>query len=244
MLKENLKKKRGKLICLSALIAVFAVFPKINPPRPEPVVFESTEPEENLYTRSAGDKFLILVSETHPLPDSYSVKLAEVRPGYKVNAEIVEAVNGMFAAAQKDGVTLTICSAYRSPARQRELFDRGVAAALSSGVSKHSAERLTSDSLARPGCSEHHTGLALDIVTPGYTNLDSGFENTDAFRWLDKNAADHGFILSYPKDKQSVTGIIYEPWHWRYVGLRHARNIKAAGLCLREYLEARDIGPG
>lgn len=88
-----------------------------------------------------------------------------------------------------------------------------------------------------PGTSEHHTGLALDLITPGYQQLDDGFENTAAFKWLDKHSAEYGFVLRYPKDKEDITKIIYEPWHYRYVGVNAAETIKANGWCLEEYVE-------
>ena len=90
--------------------------------------------------------------------------------------------------------------------------------------------------VTRPGFSEHHTGLALDIVTPTYQNLDEGFAETAAFGWLDQNAAEYGFILRYPKNKESVTQINYEPWHYRYVGVEYAKAIKESGYCLEEFL--------
>ena len=91
--------------------------------------------------------------------------------------------------------------------------------------------------VAVPGTSEHNSGLAIDIITPSYQVLDEGFAETKAFRWLDANASKFGFILRFPKDKQDITKIIYEPWHYRYVGIETAPIIKASGLCLEEFLE-------
>ena len=91
--------------------------------------------------------------------------------------------------------------------------------------------------IAVPGTSEHHTGLAADIVTPTHQTLDPQFADTAAGKWLLEHAADYGFILRYPEDKQETTKIIYESWHYRYVGEEHAKAIKESGLCLEEYLE-------
>jgi D-alanyl-D-alanine carboxypeptidase len=88
-----------------------------------------------------------------------------------------------------------------------------------------------------PGYSEHHTGLAVDIVTPSYQVLNAGFAQTDAAVWMAQNAHRYGFIIRYPADKVDVTGIGYEPWHVRYVGIANAKAIFEQGLCLEEYLE-------
>ena len=104
------------------------------------------------------------------------------------------------------------------------------------GKSYEEAYAITKTIRAVPGCSEHNSGLAADIVSVYYQNLDSGFDQTPEYAWLSENAAEYGFILRYPYDKQDVTKIIYEPWHYRYVGVEQAKKIKASGLCLEEYL--------
>ena len=93
---------------------------------------------------------------------------------------------------------------------------------------------------AYPGTSEHELGLAADIVTPSYQSLDSGYDQTDAFKWLVEHCADYGFILRYPKEKQDITKIIYEPWHYRYVGQEDAKIIMESGVTLEEYLGILD----
>ena len=90
---------------------------------------------------------------------------------------------------------------------------------------------------AESRCSEHNCGLAADLNSPEHTGLDEGFEKTAAFRWLCEHAGDYGFILRYPKDAEDKTEIIYEPWHWRYVGVENAAKINASGLCFEEYIE-------
>ena len=94
------------------------------------------------------------------------------------------------------------------------------------------------EAVAIPGKSEHNAGLAADIIEQGNYTLTEDFENTPQFKWLNENAAKYGFILRYPKGKESVTGIIYEPWHYRFVGVYHATKIKDSGLCLEEYAES------
>jgi D-alanyl-D-alanine carboxypeptidase len=146
----------------------------------------------------------------------------------------------MFAAAKADGVKLQLVDAYRSYSRQKELFEAKVKSYLDKGYSRKDAEKKAATITARPNTSEHQTGLALDIVTPSYTKRDKGFAETDAFKWLNANAQDYGFTLRYKKDKVSITGVIYEPWHWRFVGTEAAKAMKKSGECLEEYLGAAD----
>jgi D-alanyl-D-alanine carboxypeptidase len=177
----------------------------------------------------------ILVSPASYLPDDFSVELADFEGG-KVDARILEICEEMFADAAEDGIQFQLVDAYRSNERQSELFEAKVKSYLNKGYSRKKAEAEAATITARPGTSEHQTGLALDIVTPSYTKRNKGFANTDAFKWLDANAQDYGFTLRYKKDKVSLTGVIYEPWHWRFVGVEAAQAIKQSGECYEEYL--------
>ena len=183
--------------------------------------------------------FLLLVNSEHPLPEDFDIQLATVQGEYRVDARILEPAQKMIADAKADGIDLLVCSAYRPVDSQTRLFNNKVSEYVSAGKTEEEAVVLTSAVIAVPGTSEHHTGLAMDIVTPSYQNLDEGFAETDAFAWLDEHAADYGFILRYPADKQEETGIIYESWHYRYVGPEIAKEIKEKGLCLEEYLGDR-----
>ena len=183
---------------------------------------------------------LVLVNKENFLPEGYdsALELATITDDYRVDARISDNVRRMIADARNDGVTLSIISAYRSVERQTELYADKVEEFINTGQDTNAAQAAAATIVARPGTSEHHTGLALDFVTPSYTTLDEGFESTPAFKWLDKNAHRYGFVLRYPKDKQDITGIIYEPWHYRFVGEEHAAQMKEQDLCLEEYLEA------
>ncbi len=182
------------------------------------------------------NSFLMLVNPTHPLPEGYTPELEYVQGQYRVDKRILQVSQQMIADARKDGVELLVCSAYRPVESQTRLFNNKVNEWMSAGKSKDEAVALTSALIAVPGTSEHHTGLAMDIVTPSYQSLDEGFAKTAAFAWLDKHAAEYGFIMRYPADKTDITKIDYESWHYRYVGVDAAREIKASGLCLEEYL--------
>jgi D-alanyl-D-alanine carboxypeptidase len=179
---------------------------------------------------------LILVNSSNPLEENYKTKLKTVQNNHKVDERIAEFVLDMMDDAERDGVSLLICSSYRSVSRQQELFDDEVNKYVSAGSSMDEALAEAAYGVAVPGHSEHNTGLALDIVTPEYQILDSGFEKTDAFHWLNENAYKYGFILRYPKDKTDITKIKYEPWHYRFVGLENAERIKKEGICMEEYL--------
>ena len=139
--------------------------------------------------------------------------------------------NEMYKAAYEDGIHLVPISGYRSVERQTRNFERKINYYIDQGYSKVEATQEAATIILPPGTSEHNAGLAMDICS-----LEQNFEDTKEFEWLCENAADYGFILRYPEDKQDITKIIYEPWHWRYVGVEAAKEMKASGECLEEYL--------
>jgi D-alanyl-D-alanine carboxypeptidase len=145
----------------------------------------------------------------------------------------------MFDAAEKDGVTLKSLSSYRSYNLQAILYDNKVADVINkTGVTREQAKLEAAKSVAVPGTSEHALGLTVDI-----NSASASFDTTTASAWLKAHAAEHGFILRYPKDKQDITNIIYEPWHYRYVSPEHAKRMNLLGMCLEEYtayIENRD----
>ncbi|MBQ7562530.1 MAG: M15 family metallopeptidase [Lachnospiraceae bacterium] len=180
---------------------------------------------------------LILANKQTPIPKDYEAELTFCDSAHEVDERIAKPLSQMIAAAGKDGVILEVCSAHRSYERQVELFRNKIDGLMRSGLSYYEAYKTASYSVTVPGTSEHQLGLALDIVTPGYTDLDAGFGETEAGKWLAENSADHGFILRYPLGKEHITGIIYEPWHFRYVGVKAAKEITKRGITLEEYLE-------
>ena len=143
----------------------------------------------------------------------------------------------MQKAAADDGVTVWMQSGYRSVKYQTSLYERKTKYYLDKGYDNATAKEKAAAVVNPPGYSEHNCGLAADLNSPEHTGLDEGFEKTAAFRWLCEHAGDYGFILRYPKDAEDKTEIIYEPWHWRYVGVETAAKINASGLCFEEYIE-------
>ena len=159
---------------------------------------------------------------------------------YYLDVRAADYIERMIDDAKKDGIDLLVVSAYRTIEYQQQNFDNSVQDRVDRGMSYDDAYADTLNEVALPGESEHNAGLALDIMCEEYQSMDDdGFENTDAFKWLDRHAAEYGFILRYPKGKQDITGIIYEPWHYRFVGLYYANEIKKSGLCLEEYFESQ-----
>lgn len=180
---------------------------------------------------------LVLVNQYHPMEEGYKPKLKELTPGYEVDERIVDSARKMLAAAKEDGMNIVVCSAYRSVNRQKQLFNENVAWHLKEKENYWDAYAETKKSVAIPGTSEHALGLALDLVSGNYMDLDEKQAETKEAKWLKENCYKYGFILRYPPEKMDITGIIYEPWHYRYVGVEDAKKIMESGLTLEEYLE-------
>ena len=189
------------------------------------------------FAKEKEEYYLLLANAENPLPQDWSIQTEEIQNGYEMDKRAAPAMREMIQAAKEDGVELMLCSAYRSIEKQQQLFDRSQQAYMAQGMSEEEAYAKTATETAIPGTSEHQTGLAADIVTPTYQMLDAGFADTPTGQWLSEHAAEYGFVLRYPQDKQEVTGIIYESWHYRFVGKTHAKLMKESGLCLEEYLQ-------
>ena len=192
-----------------------------------PEATEIREPEWNL----------LLVNPWTPLPQDFSVELAELKNGRCVDERIYQDLQDMLADARAEGLSPVICSAYRTNAQQQMLYGNKIKRLELEGYSQEEAQQKAGTVVAVPGTSEHETGLALDIVAESYQVLTEDQENTAEQQWLMENAHRYGFILRYPKGKSEITGICYEPWHYRYVGQEAAKVIYEEGLCLEEYLE-------
>lgn len=209
-------------------------------PEPEDIPEDVVEPIEPETPKNSAkdDPLLVLANVDNPLPEDFEVgELEKVQGNYYLDVRAASYARQMIADAKKDGITLQLCSSYRSKDLQQTLFTNKYNYYISNGWEKEAAYAKTSTIIAIPGTSEHQTGLCMDVVTPSYQVLDAGYAETDAAKWLAENAYDYGFILRYPKDKQEITKIIFEPWHYRFVGIENAKLIKDSGLCLEEYLE-------
>ncbi|MCQ2979150.1 MAG: M15 family metallopeptidase [Clostridia bacterium] len=203
------------------------------------IVTDVTKVKEDLVIEEYTDDTywnVILVNKKEPIDANRAIKVGTLSNGKQLDYRVIDITEQMIKDAQADGVSLIVCSGYRSYNYQTGLYNKEVNEWLAQGYSDVQAKELASKEVAIPGTSEHQLGLAIDFITKGYTSLDQGFENTDAFRWLMANASKYGWILRYMDGKQIYTGINYEPWHWRYVGPELAEEIKASGLCYEEFL--------
>ena len=170
-----------------------------------------------------------LVNPWNSIHEDYEVELATAEAGYRVSTVCQEALAQMIADCRSAGHNPVLCSGYRSYWDQKALFD--------AQVQKYGAT-YAKTSVAVPNTSEHQLGLAVDIVSGSYARLDAAQGNTKVQQWLMEHCWDYGFILRYPDGSSDITGIIYEPWHYRYVGLEIAQEMKELGITLEEYLGA------
>lgn len=183
------------------------------------------------------DELLTLVNFENTIPKDWKVDLVQLNNGQSVDRRIYDDLIAMLQAAKSEGLNPLICSSYRTNEKQEQLYQNKVSEYLSQGYSKVEASDKAAFWVARPGTSEHQLGLAVDIVSTKNQRLDRSQENTVEQQWLIQNSWKYGFVLRYPTNKNSITGVGYEPWHYRYVGKEHAKKINELGVCLEEYVK-------
>ena len=179
---------------------------------------------------------LVLVREEVPLEEGFSPKLEAVEGEYQLDYRVVSAAQEMLAAAREEGLNPVIISAYRDPDQQSQLFNQEVGALVNAGNTYYDAVRDALTRVAPPRGSEHSTGLALDIVSGSNQEKTADQETTPETKWLHEHCAEYGFIVRYPEGAQEITGITYEPWHYRYVGVEAAKAMTQQDITLEEYL--------
>ncbi|MBQ3547093.1 MAG: M15 family metallopeptidase [Clostridia bacterium] len=217
--------------------------PEPLPSTPDPVQVGEFEADAN-FTKT------ILVNIKNPLPKNHDYKAnmmvfpseykwySQAEVYRKIDKDIWPYLKAMMDAARADGVDIGIISAWRDYGTQVTLYEAQIKKWLDKGYSQADAEKEAASRVAVPGTSEHHTGLAVDFNT-----TQQSFENTKAFKWLKENAENYGFIMRYEKEKMDITGgIIYEPWHWRFVGINIAKEMNDLGYCYEEYCQYKGIG--
>lgn len=207
-----------------------------------PITPSTTDADTNANEELSDNWKLVLVNERNPLSKDFSVpKLTRLKNRQSIDSRAYPALQKMMDAARAAGYEPLICSSYRTWDKQNELFQRKVSFYVDQGYPRAGAETQASFWVAQPGTSEHQVGLAVDIVDQNYQILDEKQEDTPVQQWLMTHCAEYGFILRYPTEKSETTGIGYEPWHYRYVGLDAAKEITEQGLCLEEYLALDSI---
>lgn len=188
-------------------------------------------------TDMSKDPSEIIINSDYCLPEGYVPPVLEEivkDSGVTLDGRAAPYYRAMYDAALEDGITLTPVSGYRSYSRQKKNFEDRITSNISEGMDKKEATVEAARVIMLPGASEHNAGLAVDICS-----LSESFENCEEFEWLQEHAAEYGFILRYPKDeeKQEITKVVYEPWHYRYVGREAAYEITSRGITLEEYLD-------
>lgn len=189
----------------------------------KPYVYSSVDPISEINP-------LILVNSENAFPDNVNLNLVSFN-GYQVADTIYNDLVDMYNAALNDNITLKINNAYRSKDEQTQIFENKMNAYENEGYTKEKAYKQTTLTVQVPGYSEHETGLAIDFSNEGHYD-----ENEKMWEWLNNNAYKYGFILRYPEDKYEITKIDYEPWHYRYVGKKAAKEITDKNITLEEYL--------
>ncbi|MFQ8707033.1 MAG: D-alanyl-D-alanine carboxypeptidase family protein [Thomasclavelia sp.] len=184
-----------------------------------------------------NDELLTLVNYKNKVPDNWQVNLVPLNDRQSIDQRAYQALQEMLDNAKKEGMNIIVCSSYRTYDKQKQLFVNKVSEYLKKGYSYNEAQDAASMWVAKPNTSEHQLGLAVDLVSRDNQRLDKSQEKTEEQRWLMENCQRYGFILRYPSDKSNLTGVNYEPWHYRYVGKEHAKKITRQGICLEEYLD-------
>ena len=248
---RNKKQFQQKLIILLVITFVFGFLAGffVGKSQEKEIQFVMAEPEnESSQTTLSPEKTvdyaslpwnLKLVNFEHALDETFEpAELSEVDNGYAADSRIADATKKMIADARsKDNVRIIALSAYRDYDYQMELFENKVQRLQQEkGYSVGKAREEAKTVVAYPGTSEHQLGLALDLVDARHVKLDESQENTAAYKWLYEHCAEYGFIVRYPNGKTDITGIIYEPWHFRYVGVEAATYIMEHNITLEEYL--------
>ena len=242
--KQNLFLIKLAGVCVLALIGIALLLPSVTEAfSADRDASESSSGAESVISAAKSEAFvedprlsdplLVLVNRETPLPDTWQANLVTAAGEEQVDSRVFDDLMEMLRAADEDGVTLWIASAYRSTALQEDILARAVQ------ENRDQLDMTEEEALAEalrtinpPGCSEHHTGLAVD-----FNDVSDDFETTDAYYWLAEHAADYGFVQRYKQSKIAVTGISNESWHYRYVGKEYAREMERLDLCLEEYRE-------
>lgn len=182
---------------------------------------------------NAGDGWmLLLVNSSNAIPDGYApTELTELSNGQSVDKRIYPSLQSMFDDARAQGVYPVVSSGYRTAKQQQSEMDDKIQEYIDEGKSEDEARTLAATYVAQVGYSEHEAGLAIDIVAKANKSDDD-----TVWAWMKEHCAEYGFILRYPEGKEGVTGMSYEPWHFRYVGVEAAQKIMGAGITLEEYL--------
>ncbi len=191
-----------------------------------------------------NSKYSILINKQHKVGSDYEPENLVIPSGcdYQMEQTAANALSDMLSAARADGYSdLILYSGYRTYSSQKNKFETRTQRYLNEGYSLAQAEEKAGEYIAPPGSSEHHTGLAADVcsskIVSKFGYLDDSFDSTDEYKWLKEHCAEYGFIMRYRKDAEDITGFLYEPWHYRYIGVEHAKACTELSITYEEYYE-------
>lgn len=213
--------------------------------KPEITTTQTTEADITAVAASAAERktvnleqkhwSVVVVDKNRQLPEGYEPELEYIAGSeYSLDARVADYYNKMYDAAYADGVVLTPYSAYRKYSTQESNYNSLVSQYTSQGYTQSEAEDLAATEILPAGCSEHNLGFAVDICS-----TDESFKDTPEYEWLCENAYKYGFIERYPEGTKEITGVIAEPWHWRFIGPSYAKDMKQKGFAtLEEYLQS------
>lgn len=204
----------------------------------DPAVVQARQMKEQCSIIYENNKdYLILVNESHPLPEDYTFEHHTLNCGLDVDERAYQNLANMLSDLNAQDLHYDIISAYRSRATQQSIIDDHTQRYMAQGMTEEEARNKTLETVQAAGCSEHETGLALDLVPEGKTSLDESLESDPVMQWFAQNSYKYGFILRYPTTKAEITGISYEPWHFRYVGVEAAAFLYNNSLTLEEFYD-------
>ena len=228
------------LICV-AIVALMTrgilwLLPKAHALIAGPEAFVARNYDGTEYQLNLADARLVLVNGNLPLDaePAPALAVADDATGQQLETEAAEQYRAMAAAAAADGITLELVTGYQDVSAREAAFDAQKQVYLEKGLSEEEAAAYAASVCPPANASEQAIGYAADILSPDCTEKTTRFADTRAYQWLTAYAAEYGFILRYPKEAESVTGITYEPWHWRYVGPENAALLNQSGLCLED----------
>ena len=244
--RKMLRLARNWVLFLAGCAAVVALLtggilwllPKVHGLLAGPKVFAASVYDGTDYVFNAADARLVLVNANLPYTAEPAPLLdtADEATGQQLEAEAAEQYRAMAAAAAADGITLELVTGYQDVSAREAAFDARKQVYLEKGLSEEEAAAYAACVCPPANASEQATGYAADILSPDCTEKTTRFADTRAYEWLTAYAAEYGFVLRWPEERQAATGMVYEPWHWRYVGVENALAIRASGLSLEEFL--------
>ncbi len=243
---------KGRTIAIISLLCLIFIFASVwgidvylernrdkeNQSQTTEITTQSTTQSESQTVDDTDDDLTVLVNADNPVPPDWKTEIVELGKNQSVDSRAYDDLQKMLSDARKAGFNPLICSSYRTQEKQTRLFENKVKSYKKEGYSDKKAKELALNWVAYPGNSEHQTGLALDIVSKENQILDESQLKSECQQWLMKNSYKYGFILRYPQDKTDITGIDFEPWHYRYVGKKAAGDIYSKSICLEEYVAA------